>query len=128
MTWYDNIVRTWKLLPALPNFERAVVDIRKLRDYCLNAAHPRGGADKARVFASVLGMTQEHAEILRDAILDAVQTEVAFALPADEYGQRYTVYFTVIGPNGNDAVVTTGWIVASGTDFPRLTTCYIETN
>lgn len=35
----------------LPNAERAVVDVRKLRNYCLNAEHPRG-QHKARVFKS----------------------------------------------------------------------------
>ena len=36
----------------LPNGERAVIDIRKLQEYCLNSQHPRG-RNKARVFASV---------------------------------------------------------------------------
>jgi hypothetical protein len=38
----------------LPNGERAVVDIRKLRDYCLSAKHRRG-RHKARVFEAALG-------------------------------------------------------------------------
>ncbi len=42
----------------LPNSDRAVVDIAKLRDYCLNPAHPRG-RHKARVFAAALGLTAE---------------------------------------------------------------------
>ena len=36
----------------LPNGERAIVDCRKLDEYCLNPHHPRG-RNKARVFASV---------------------------------------------------------------------------
>jgi hypothetical protein len=35
----------------LPNGKLAIVDIRKLRDYCVNPGNPRGSA-KARVFAS----------------------------------------------------------------------------
>jgi hypothetical protein len=42
---------------SLPNGERAIVDERKLREYCLSAVHPRG-RHKARVFASVLGIQQ----------------------------------------------------------------------
>jgi hypothetical protein len=38
----------------LPNGDQAVVDIAKLRDYCLNKDHLRG-RHKARVFAAVLG-------------------------------------------------------------------------
>jgi hypothetical protein len=40
----------------LPNSDGAVVDIRKLRDYCLNPLHDEG-KHKARLFASALGMT-----------------------------------------------------------------------
>jgi len=39
----------------LPNGENAIVDIRKLRDYCLNPDNPRGG-NKARVFVAALGI------------------------------------------------------------------------
>lgn len=38
----------------IPNCERAIVDIVKLRDYCLNLDHIRG-RHKARVFLNVLG-------------------------------------------------------------------------
>lgn len=40
----------------LPGGEHAVVEIKKLRGYCLNPLHPRG-RHKARVFSSVLGLT-----------------------------------------------------------------------
>ncbi len=53
----------------LPNGERAVVEIRKLLEYCLNSHHPRG-RNKARVFASV-GIREAHAEELRTALLAA---------------------------------------------------------
>lgn len=56
----------------LPNAERAIVDIRKLRDYCLNPAHDEG-KHKARLFAAALGMTREDAEDLRNALLDAIK-------------------------------------------------------
>jgi hypothetical protein len=55
----------------LPNAERAVVDIAKLRDYRLNPNHPEG-KHKARVFLEKLGITQNHAESLRQAILEGV--------------------------------------------------------
>jgi len=52
----------------LPNAERAIVEIEKLRDYCLSTTHPRG-KHKAMVFSSVLGFTANEAKILRDQIL-----------------------------------------------------------
>ena len=51
----------------LPNGDRAIVDIRKLRAYCLNLHHARG-RNKARVFASV-GIRETDAEELRAALL-----------------------------------------------------------
>jgi hypothetical protein len=72
----------------LPNGERAVVDLAKLRDYCLNPAHPRG-RHKARVFVSALGLTAEHAEELQAVLLTAAVTQDAETVDADEYGQRY---------------------------------------
>ena len=47
----------------IPNAERAVVDVRKLRDYCLNSTHDQG-KHKARLFESILGMTASDAEEL----------------------------------------------------------------
>jgi hypothetical protein len=44
----------------IPNAENAVVDIRKLRDYCLNLEHD-DGKHKARLFLSILGVTADNA-------------------------------------------------------------------
>lgn len=91
----------------LPNGDRAVVDIAKLRDYCLSADHPRG-RHKARVFASATGLTTEHAE----------------KSDRDEFGRRYTIDLTVGGPTGS-ASVRSSWIVRTDEDFPRLTSCHV---
>jgi hypothetical protein len=53
----------------LPNGARAIVEIRKLREYCLNPQHPRG-RNKARVFASV-GIREADAEELRTTLVAA---------------------------------------------------------
>lgn len=58
----------------VPNADRAVVDIRKLMDYCLSHEHPRG-KHKARVFLSALGVTTAHAGEFRDALLQKVRSE-----------------------------------------------------
>jgi hypothetical protein len=71
----------------LPNPDRAVVEIEKLRDYCLSSSHPRG-RHKARVFVTALGITTDDAEELKRAILSAVTTEEATPTERDEYGQR----------------------------------------
>jgi hypothetical protein len=107
----------------LPGGERAVVDLAKLRDYCLSPDHPRG-RPKARVFAAALGFTSAHAEELRAALVAATDTEDATATDQDEYGQRYVLDFALMGPGGQARVRSSG-MVRTGEDFPRLTSCYV---
>jgi hypothetical protein len=107
----------------LPNAERAVVDVKKLRDYCLNLHHPRG-RHKARVFASSLGIVAADAEMLRRELLAAAVSEDVLLIDTDEYGQRYQLDLTLTR-NNRKARVRSSWIVRRGEDFPRLTSCYI---
>jgi len=107
----------------MPNADQAVVDIAKLTEYCLSPDHPRG-KHKARVFASVLGLTAEYADELHEALLTAACTDKAALGDADEYGQRYVVDFAMDGPAGKGAV-RSAWIVRAGEDFPRLVSCYV---
>jgi hypothetical protein len=72
----------------LPNPDRALVDIAKLRDYCLNPASPRG-RHKARVFASVLGRTADLASELQEHLRAAARTFDASPTSHDAWGQRY---------------------------------------
>jgi hypothetical protein len=76
----------------LPYGNRAKVDVRKLRDYCLNPDNPRG-RHKARVFAAVLGLTANDAEKLRLKLLEIARTEQAIRGELDRYGERYTIDF-----------------------------------
>lgn len=108
----------------LPNAERAVVEVEKLRDYSLNPNHDRG-KHKARVFRSALGFTRADAERLRHLVLSAARTEEAKAGSLLPHGQMYTVDFDTQGLSGT-VTIRTGWIVATGTDFPRLVTCYVR--
>jgi hypothetical protein len=70
----------------IPNAENAVVDIRKLRNYCLNPGHD-DGKHKARLFSSSLGMTAEDAEDLRQIFLEVVTIHEARLGRRDELGQ-----------------------------------------
>lgn len=107
----------------LPNGERAIVDMEKLRDYCLSLDHPRG-RHKARVFRSVLGLTRDHAGELRESLLRAAAERDATEAEADQFGRRYFVDFEFLGPKSS-ALIRSGWIVRTGEDSPRFTTCYV---
>jgi len=106
----------------IPNADRAVVDIRKLRDYCLNPRHITG-KHKARMFAAALGMTADDAEALRDILLKAVREYDAELGLKDSYGQRYQVDSTLEW-KGKRAVIRSTWIIEPDVPHPRLTSCY----
>lgn len=107
----------------LPNAQRAVVEIEKLRDYCLSTTHPRG-KHKAMVFASALGISANDAEWLRDQILSAVLRNEAVSTEKDEFGQRYLIDFE-IDYKDRRARIRTSWIIRISEDFARLTSCYV---
>ena len=107
----------------LPNADRAEVDLRKLSEYCLSSTHPIG-KHKAVVFRAALGMTADDAEVFRERILGAAIEEEAVFECADEFGDRYRLDFEVIAPSGG-VLVRSAWMIRSGEDFPRLTTCFV---
>ena len=106
----------------IPHADRAVVDMRKLCDYCLNPLHDEG-QHKARLFVTALGMTAAEAEDLRTLLLQAVQTIDAQVGRRDAYGQRYTVDFLLEWRNKR-TMVRSGWIIEHDSDTLHLTTCY----
>jgi hypothetical protein len=107
---------------TLPNPERAIVDITKLREYCLNPKH-EDRKHKARVFASALGLSQSDAEWLRNRLLYAVR-EGAVLLSESRFGSLWVIDFHLETYRGA-ATIRSGWIVRTGEDFPRLTTCFV---
>ncbi|TAF95844.1 MAG: hypothetical protein EAZ45_24800, partial [Oscillatoriales cyanobacterium] len=72
----------------LPNGDRAEVSLQKLVGYCLNPDRSRG-KHKARVFASVLGITANNAEVLQELIQKAaIEGEVVQENTTD-FGQQF---------------------------------------
>jgi hypothetical protein len=110
-------------MTRLPNSERAILDISKLEDYCLDPEHPRG-RHKARVFRESLGLTREDGFWLRRAILGAVGSSEAIDLAADQFGTRWRVDVPV-SRHGKSVVVRTVWIMLSREDPPRFVTCWV---
>jgi hypothetical protein len=71
----------------LPNFEHAVVEIAKLRDYSLNLSH-EVGQYKARVFQTALGLTLADADWLHEKLLQAARSEEAVAGASSVFGEN----------------------------------------
>lgn len=108
----------------LPNPHKAVVEIAKLRDYSLNLNHPVGG-HKARVFKAALGITVQQAAWLREQALEIAVTDEATQGATSVFGDKYVVDAR-INYKGKTALVRFCWIIEFGTDFPRLTSCYVR--
>ena len=111
----------------LPNADRAVVDVAKLRDYCLSPDHSKG-KHKARVFLTALGISENDADELCQVILNVVLTAEAIEEESTEYGRRFVVDFQLSWSKDSvtrTTLVRSAWIIRTEEDFPRLTTCFI---
>jgi len=108
----------------LPNYENAIINIEKIRDYCLNSEHPVG-KHKAKIFKKALGIIATDAEWLINEILGGLNHSVAHEKNSDKYGKRYTVHI-IIRKLDKEAEVVTGWIIKHRTINPILTTCFVN--
>lgn len=110
-------------MAKLPNSERALIPMEKLTDYCLNPEHARG-KDKARVFASVLGITRDNAHdlagLVRQAARDGNITKEASTI----WGQYYRVDWAI--PSQADVILRTIWEISPGEEIPRLVSVFIH--
>lgn len=106
----------------IPNAEHAFIDMRKLRDYTLNQNH-RVGRHKARLFASILGITQADAQALKDILLDVICKQNVVLGDTDIHGQRYELDF-VLEWADKRALVRSVWQIRRHEEYPRLVTCY----
>jgi hypothetical protein len=77
------------------------------------------------VFSRTLGLAPADAERLRFALLSAAAHTDAMLDRQDDYGARYLLEFTMVGPGGV-GVIRSHWIVRHGEDFPRLTSCHVR--
>lgn len=107
----------------LPHGDRAILDIRKLEDFCLSPSHPRG-RHKARVFRQALGLQQNDAAWLRDALLEATARGFAEPVATDAWGTHWRLDVT-LRRHRKSVVVRTLWIVRTGENVSRFVTCWV---
>lgn len=106
----------------IPYSEYAVVDIRKLRDYCLDPKHD-DGKHKAHLFSAKLDFTAENANFLQEKLIQIAKTNDANLGRRDVFGQRYSIDF-LLEWKGKRALIRSGWIIEHNSRIPKLTTCY----
>jgi len=107
----------------LENADKAIIDIRKLKNYCLSKSHPRG-RHKAKVFQNAIGFEAKDADKLKLLLHNAINNLDAMFLFQDKFGKRYQIDFEVKNKN-EFAKVRSLWIARNEDNHPRLITCYI---
>jgi hypothetical protein len=106
-----------------PNWNEAVLDLRKIEDYCLSPSHPRG-RHKARVFREALDVQRCDAGWLRDVLLEAARSGEASQVMADAWGAHWRLD-AAVSRQGKSVVVRTIWIVRTGEMVPTFVTCWV---
>ena len=107
----------------LPNADQAILDIRKIENYCLNPLHPRG-RHKARVFREALNLERGDAAWLRDVLLAATRSTAASTIAADTWGTHWRLDAAVTRQNKR-AVIRSIRIVRTGESRPMFVTCRV---
>jgi hypothetical protein len=112
-----------RMTTRLPHGDEAILDLRKIEDYCLSPSHPRG-RHKARVFREALDLQRSDAAWLRELLLDTARSGEASPIAVDPWGTHWRIDAT-IRRQGKSAVVRTIWIVRTGESVPRFVTCWV---
>ena len=111
-------------MARLPQGGRAILDMRKIEDYCLDPRHLHG-RHKARVFLRALALTRADSIWLGQALLEGVRENDATEIATDRFGTQWRVDVPITR-HGQHAVVRTVWIVRTGEDVPRFVTCWVR--
>lgn len=106
----------------LPNFENAVIDSEKLRDYLLSPLHPVGRFKVA--FFSSLGYRQEDWRQLEADLRRQHLIKDAVLCRETSYGRKYEIRGKIKGPAGKAREVVSIWIVLVDEKVPRFVTAY----
>jgi hypothetical protein len=106
----------------LPNFDRAQVEPRKVRDYLLSTTHPVGRF-KARFFAT-LGYTEQNWQLLLDDLQKTAESDGFRAGQASPHGSKYELDAQLTGPTGKTAIVRVVWVVDIPTGVPKFVTAF----
>jgi hypothetical protein len=110
-------------MAKLPKGEHAVIPMEKLVAYCLNPTHSRG-KEKARVFASALGITQDNVHELVHLIREAAIAGEVTKESTTVFGRYYRVDWLI--PTGRAVMLRTIWEIAVGEEIPRLVSAFIR--
>ena len=106
----------------LPNADQAIISQEKLRDYLTSTTHPIGRF-KASFFRR-LGYTEQNWQSLDEDLRTQHLSHDAEESMPSHYGRKFTITAILRGPAGEEASVTSVWVIRSDEDVPRFVTAY----
>ncbi|GEM_PF-1478726 len=125
------MLENWQQGDALPQWKNAEIDPRKFEQYSLNPNNPANqGKWKAFIQLGYDINTRESRQNATQNIITQLknQLEKTPAIPQDEtaYGLKFEVRVIIIGLNGKQGNLFTGWQIDKGKNIPRLITNWLE--
>jgi hypothetical protein len=108
----------------IPNADRGVIESAKVHGYLLSRSHPVGRFKAA--FFLALGYAPDGWRHLEADLRSQHLSQDAVVKERTQYGQKYAIRATLVGPAGRSADLTSVWIVRADEDFPRFVTAYPE--
>lgn len=109
-------------MTILPNAEKAIIEVEKLRDYILSSTHPVGQF-KAAVFRR-LGYSAENWEAFEEILRALILSHDAVEMEENQYGKKFIVEGLFDGPSGQSMQIVTVWVILKGESVPRFVTAY----
>jgi hypothetical protein len=119
----DNNAEVSDVAMRVPNRDKAIIDVRKVREYLLSSTHPVGRF-KAKYFSG-LGYDADVWTTLEAHLRESLESEKVEAIEG-EFGATFVVRSVVTSPSGTISRLTTVWIVLNGEENPRFVTAYPE--
>jgi hypothetical protein len=105
----------------LPHAAKARVERKKVVEYLLSSSHPDGSA-KARFFIR-LDLLQRSGNLCTALKQHGEDHDVNASIES-RHGTRDSVDGVLQTPNGRNPQVRTVWVLAKGSESPRLVTAY----
>lgn len=99
-----------------------IIPEEKFTEYALD---PIKQPDKARAFREALGYTKANYRELIDKIRHNINIKDFVFKRSNDHGDLYEYIMCLIGANGKEANVCTGWIIENGKKEFRLTSAYV---
>lgn len=107
---------------ALPNSGCALVEVKKVVDYLLNADHP-DGRSKAKFFTA-RGFSVGNVAVMQAALRTQGQENLVTKITSHPWGARYQVDCHCPTPDGVNPCIRTVWEVETPEACPRLITAH----